>query len=277
MNGHKKKISNFFKWIFWTILFLVTVYFLADISTNQSNPPSGYNESTDIQSISNITNIPVLKKDIFSNATFPHWDHIPLTYKIDNNCNQRLINLTKLAFKKIKNETGGLVYYIPANDTPDLSIHCKSGNYSSITYTIEDTNCLMKQNGSNIISYADINIYGQGMVCGTGYPATEVHELLHTLGFIHSPHEDSIMYPFSADSSAECKTIHIDNEYISCLKNTYSDNNLSGNCSNIDTIINEGESNISCGVCQDNWYSAKGSLGCCPEPNMIIDSEGYCN
>ena len=278
MVKHKKRKKNFFGSILWGAILIVSIVFLVNsLFSNNQNNNENFVGPSNISNLSNYSEQSTLTPiDEFNNSNFPHWNHMPLTYEIDSNCNPRLINLTKLAFEKIKNETGGLVYYVPANETPDISVYCKPGNYTSIQYTIEDTNCLMQRNNSNIISYAEINIYGQGMVCGTGYPAIEVHELLHALGFIHSPHPNSIMYPFSADSSAECKTTHIDKTYISCLKNTYSDGRIPGNCTNMDTIINEGETNMSCGVCPDNWYSAKGSLSCCPEPNMVVDSEGYC-
>ncbi len=264
------------KWSIWVFI-LAAIIVLLTISQPSNNSPQ--NGESFHNTIPNYVEIkPLVNVDSFSNVTYPHWDHMPLTYWIDPTCDPRLINLMKLAFEKIKNETGGLVHYVPANETPDIQIYCAPANYSSSSFSqvVEDTGCLMESNHSDIISHAEITIYGQGFVCDTGYPSVEVHELLHTLGFVHSPHENSIMYPFTADSSAQCKITHIDSQYISCLRNTYSNGKIPGNCYNIDTVVDAGYSNISCVYCPNNWYAAKGSLDCCPEPNMVIDSGGYC-
>ena len=65
-------------------------------------------------------------------------------------------------------------------------------------------------------------------------------------------------------------TTKIDEKYISCLKNVYSNGELIGNCININFIDYNYDS-----VCKDGWYPVEGKGLCCPEPNMqIID--GYC-
>lgn len=263
------------KTIVWIFIFIAIGYWLfssqsIELLQNQDNLTNSTSEIAP-----NLT-MPI---DSFSYASYPHWDHMPLSYQINNTCDIRLINLVKLAFSKIENETEGLVYYVPTNNTPDIIINCEAADYSTsdkfFKQAIEDTTCITDTTSSNIISHAQINIYGQGAVCDTGYPAVEVHELLHSLGFVHSPHTNSIMYPFFADSSSECKITHIDPEYISCLDNTYSNGSVAGSCQNIDTIINAGDSNFTCYACPNDWYDVKGTFSCCPYPNMVVNN-GNC-
>jgi len=281
LNLKKKEIWN---WVFWFFLvFFLFLFFMGSQSEYIQNNDSSNSSNLNVPNSSNL-NVPNSSSgyqnfDNFSSAKYPHWSHMPITYKIDKNCSSRLKNLVLLAFQKVKNETGGLVYYVPSDKIPNLNINCnpsENGN-NALFLPIEDASCITDKTGSKLISHAEINIYGQGMVCGTGYPATEVHELLHTLGFVHSPHINNIMYPVSADSSSSCKINGIDSEYVSCLKNIYSNGKISGSCNNIDTSIKEGESNFTCTQCEGGWYNVKGTLSCCPGPNMKIDAEGYCN
>jgi len=275
------KKKEIWSWVFWFfIIFFLFLFFMGSqseyIQNNDSSNSSNLNASNLNASNSSLR---YQNFDNFSSAKYPHWSHMPITYKIDKNCSSRLKNLVLLAFQKVKNETGGLVSYVSSDKTPDLNINCNSsenGN-NALFWSIEDASCITDKTGSKLISHAEINIYGQGMVCGTGYPATEVHELLHTLGFVHSPHSTNIMYPVSADSSSSCKITGIDSEYISCLKNTYSNGKIFGDCNNIDTSIKGGESNFTCTQCEEGWYDVKGTFYCCPEPNMILDAEGYCD
>ena len=61
--------------------------------------------------------------DNFPNISETHWKHVPVTYRIKPGCNERQINLIKLAFQKIKNETSSIVYF-EESITPDILISC---------------------------------------------------------------------------------------------------------------------------------------------------------
>lgn len=216
--------------------------------------------------------------DQFSNISELHWDHMPLTYSIDSNCIERLEELMILSMEKINNETSGYVQFQEERINPDISFHCKDSIYDkSGEYSLADASSTNDPYNTNIITHVDINIYGQGAICGTGYPALEVHELLHGFGFNHNPLTKSIMSPYSSGSSRSCKISKMDNAYSSCLMYIYS-NSVVGDCyeSKLNSISSGSEYDI--GECDVGWYGAVGSdEWCCEEPGMYIDSDGYCS
>lgn len=60
-----------------------------------------------------------------------------------------------------------------------------------------------------------------------GYPDTEVHEILHTLGFDHKNETCHIMNPYTQVN--ECENIKINKDISQCLKHIYS-NGKEGSC-----------------------------------------------
>ncbi len=217
-----------------------------------------------------------ISEDSFSSSLESHWDHMPLTYNIEDNCIERMEKLMLLAMEKINNETLEYVQFEEVNNNPDISFYCKEYMYDrSGEYSLADATNTNDPYNSNIITHLDINVYGQGSICGSGYPALEVHELLHGFGFNHNPMTKSIMSPYSAQSSKECKIDKIDKAYTDCLMYIYS-NAIIGSCLesklNYITSNNEYES-----VCSEGYYEAVGSDWCCQEPNMYVDDEGYCS
>ena len=208
----------------------------------------------------------------YSNTSELHWGHMPLTYKFENECVGRQINLTKLAFKRIGIETSFRVNFEETSKNPDISIHCNESVGGNDDLTLADTVYEVGNVDENLITHADINFYGQGAICLTGYPALEVHEILHAFGFEHNSLTESIMFPYSAETSRKCKTTKIDDEYVSCLNYIYSNGKYEGNCSISNYYIYEDTSEYGC---SEGWYEVIGTDYCCPEPNMeIID--GYC-
>lgn len=171
----------------------------------------------------------IKKTDSFFGIEEPHWKHLPLTYRIDN-CIERQTNLTRLAFEKIAFETGYIVDFEETSENPDILIYCDPTIGDSEELTIAETLPYVDSYFENLIVYAEITIYGQGSICLTGYPALEVHEILHAFGFEHNPFDQNIMAPYSADYSRKCETTKIDDEYVSCLRYIYSNGEL-GECS----------------------------------------------
>lgn len=169
------------------------------------------------------------KIDDFLEIKEPHWGHMPLTYRIDN-CIERQTNLTRLAFEKIEFETGYIVNFEETSENPDILIYCDPTISGNEDRTIAEAFPYVDPYFENLIAYADITFYGQGGVCLTGYPALEVHEILHTFGFEHNPFNQNIMAPYSADYSRKCETTKIDDEYVSCLRYIYSNGEI-GECS----------------------------------------------
>ena len=217
----------------------------------------------------------IVEVDSFQNITFMHWDHMPLTYRFENECVQRQIDLVKLAFEKIEEETGNLVQFENLSLDPDISIYCKPANYSGQGGdTIADALITELDSSRNLIKKGELSFYGQGSICLTGYPALEVHEILHLFKIPHNPLTGSIMSPYSAETSLRCKITEIDEEYVSCLKYIYSNGEIGFPC-NFPNFIHENEQEDE-SSCEDGLYLSQDETGCCPEPNMYVDDEGYC-
>jgi len=172
--------------------------------------------------------------DDFSENEVLHWGHMPLSYKIQNPdaCSVDLKDRVDLAFKKINYETGRKVFFKEVDENPDISVFCKdysyqenigvTGEVSSFDVKYGDAVYWVSPDNSDLIINARVNFYGKGSVCSTGYPTTEVHEILHALGFEHNYRVNSIMRPEPAESSQSCKFVKIDEEIISTLKEIYS-------------------------------------------------------
>ncbi|MBT3394968.1 DUF4190 domain-containing protein [archaeon] len=212
--------------------------------------------------------------DNFSNAQILHWSHMPITYKFENydfeSNYSRQVNLTRSAFKKVEDETSEIIWFREVIEDPDISIYFKPSVYDrSGEYALGVATKSELDLSKNLILKGKIEFYGQGAICSTGYPVLEVHEILHLFDISHNPKTNSIMFPYSADSSRKCKITKIDEEYISCLMYTYSNGTVPGDC-NFPNFFEEEESE-----CSDGWYEVKGSEYCCPEPGMIIVDD-YC-
>lgn len=207
--------------VWYWVIGIVLAFAFSEIFVQDEDPKIAYTpipeEIVDVET-----------KDDFLEIKEPHWRHMPLTYKI-NNCPERQKNLTRLAFEKIEFETGYIVDFEETSEEPDIEINCKLqgvGGESAIADALPYTDTYFP----NLIYYADINFYGQGGICLTGYPALEVHEILHTFGFVHNGLTSSIMHPYSAESSRKCETTKMDDQYTNCLKYIYSNGEF-GECS----------------------------------------------
>ncbi|MCX6742069.1 MAG: hypothetical protein NTX24_02750 [Candidatus Pacearchaeota archaeon] len=218
-------------------------------------------------------------EDNFSNVTgFKHWGHMPITYKIENEALEKQINLTKTAFSKIEEEISGLVSFKEVQEDPDISLYYYitpkydyDRNYIYAEALITESNDSM-----NLTIKGEITFYAGGLMCNTGYPALEVHEILHLFKMPHSPLTNSIMGRYAAETSADCKITKIDPEYISCLKYIYSNGELEkytifkgevkGPCY-FPNVVYEEESEYGC---NNGWYQSVTKGYCCPNPNMKV-------
>ena len=132
----------------------------------------------------------------------------------------------------------------------------------------------------NVIVEGEINLYQgfDGFKTCT-FPSKEIHELFHSFNFGHTfepfwdpmygyadwePVKD-IMFPRNYCEYQK----EIQEKYISCLKYIYSNGEI-GECSSEVNFLD------SVGICGEGWYPVENSDYCCPEPNMIINEEGYC-
>jgi hypothetical protein len=252
-------------WIIVGIIFVIGIIY------------SFYNSNENINNLSldnslNVT-VPPLEKvkllDSYSNIQEVHWSHMPLTYKIQDTCIEREVNLTKQAFEDIDSETNGLIKFKEVSTNEDISIYCKSMQYNKNSdMRLGDEIFNITPEVMNIIYHSEINIYGQGQVCGSGFPELEIHEILHGFGFLDDPVLNRVMSSYTSGTE-ECKIKSIDKPIISCLKNIYSNGVINGTCPKMLTAEDI------YGDCEEGYYRVKGTLSCCPEPNMTIVN-GYC-
>ncbi|MBD3252519.1 hypothetical protein GF386_02205 [Candidatus Pacearchaeota archaeon] len=84
------------------------------------------NENIDEEEIPNKIKKPVEKKDEFYKVRYPHWDHMPITYKVINpeKCDGRDIEEVKKAFKILENATEGLITFEETEKIPDFELKC---------------------------------------------------------------------------------------------------------------------------------------------------------
>ena len=257
--------------IFRTLIVLVVIvgFFVITNITNITNLEEDKSDLTPTdQSIS--PSVKDTPQDSFSSVDIAHWSHMPITYKIESGCTERQNNLTRNAFKTIESETNWVVWFNEVNSSPDISLYCQPMKYAKgddlqlgyATFNTEPQN-------NKVIIHAEVNIYGQGMSCGTGYPALEVHEILHTFGFDNDAMLGRIMSSYSAESTKTCQTKNMDKTVTSCLGYIYSNGVVNGTCPEM-----LGSSDMQ-SSCPEGSYEVKGTTLCCPEPNMII-KDGYC-
>ncbi|GAI86212.1 unnamed protein product, partial [marine sediment metagenome] len=91
------------------------------------------------------------KEDRFSNISEPHWGYMPLTYKFENECIERLSNLMRGAFGNISYETNSIVTFKEVFENPDISIYCKEGQYLGEQDAFGDSIHNLNKYNSNLI------------------------------------------------------------------------------------------------------------------------------
>ena len=207
-------------------------------------------------------------------------ENLPISYSISENCSNYMKQRIRKSFIKIFEETNSTLFFIETNTNPDIKITCKidlplgyyldGGTYTAGLSTLGVIN--------HSINNATINFYNLNSRAETWemgacakYPDTEIHEILHVFGFNHNNKEGSIMSP----SSEGCDVKSIDKYIVDCLKYTYSDGEKGISCYDREDVMKEED--IKYEECNDGWYNAIDSKNfCCPEPNMFINKDGYC-
>ncbi|MBI2140659.1 hypothetical protein HYU14_07075 [Candidatus Woesearchaeota archaeon] len=210
--------------------------------------------------------------DLFSSISGPHWGKMPIRYFISDNgypgCGKFETRRIIKAFDEIQNVTEGLVSFkkVDAPEEPyEIFINC---SYIFDCYTLDgpygegddmvyyESVCDHALGFGNITNNTESNISlgarvelmglaemaefgkrdeGSGFMVGNcGHTNTEIHEILHTMGYEHVLHQKSIMYPASTERTVyrsyrtgECEgsKIPIDPPIISHLKCTYDPKN----------------------------------------------------
>jgi len=236
------------------------------------------NEST--QELNNSLIIINEIEDNFSNIDTLHWTHMPIIYKFSEGdvCREIRKNKILLAFNEITDLTNGTVYFKEGEDY-DLLLSCSNSLKDEQRLVEGYWITTLGEGGINSISENRIleaiaNFYPVIDSCGY-YPFVEIHEILHCFGYGHNDKKAcSIMSSYSDCKSKYdgCNKPYLNKEYISCLKYTYSNGKEMGDCSGVNfSDLTE------TGICSEGWYPVENSSYCCPEPNMLIDEEGYCS
>lgn len=227
--------------IFFLVFYLINspIDSLQDI-TNDNSTNNSYNQSEN--------NKPLIE-DILPQRDFYYWESIPINYyfSMENPCNDnaRRWNIQK-AFRIIKQATNGTVQFQEkeTNNAIEISCYEEYGEYVSqeINGEIVYSTGAITAGEGGIVSYvgekeiinASILLYEQNpnyKSCNT-YPSTEIHEILHALGFGHIDNNRSIMSP-----TAYYLCIELDSEIINCLQHIYG-NSENGTCDEIPSIYN---------------------------------------
>jgi hypothetical protein len=229
MNKQLKSISILVA-IFLILIIILSVLFFYFSNKNVSKELNVGNNTGTLSELKGNSNIN--KNDLFSNINELHYGNMPITYALNKSeCGTIMTQRIKKAFDIINNETEGTVIFEDISDKlknesaeADIIIHCYSGleeenglyTAGIATYSIEGTN-------TNLVTSSEINFYkvnpkSSNQFSGgcTGYPNTEIHEILHTFGFEHKEGY-SIMNPVSDG----CRITMIEKEIIDKLKEIY--------------------------------------------------------
>lgn len=159
--------------------------------------------------------------DRFSKSTELHWGHMPVSYNITPECGKYEGRRIRWGFDVLANETGGAVAFREANGSADIAVSCfrdvpvsgeKFRQGESQPFAVGNRIVSAKINYYNVNPNTDY--YPGGCIA---YPDTEVHELLHAFGFIHSENPRSIMNSMARN----CYVRKIDADIIEKLKETY--------------------------------------------------------
>lgn len=166
--------------------------------------------------------------DSFSNKEALHYPSMPIKYKIDSEpLGDWQKELLYKAFDTITKETDGFVSFKEVEENPNLIIYYKTYykedselNESWVDdFTLATGSYSTSIDNENLVELGEVTFY-QGMKCKTGYPDLEVHEIMHTFGFNHSPISSSVMSEYS-QSYNECEVNGLDEYMIQKLKWVY--------------------------------------------------------
>ena len=284
----KGKNKSFYLWrnmfVFMVFIFLIGWWLITPTEDDNIYP----GDVTEVKEYIKNTKI-----DQFSNIKEMHWDHTPLTYHYDPSCYGPIIPRIELAFEIITNETDSFVRFAKVEENADINFLCYPSQNIGVliyqdateyTYGLASPVIYGNQIINSTIEFWSIRNNSMPPDCYT-FPRLTIHEILHILGFGHDEaNYYSVMYPYGG---SECikednrtTTIiatgetfipknEIDKKIVSCLKYIYSNGEVGfcGSDVNFMNFISE---------CSEDWYPVSNSDYCCPEPNMIIDEEGYC-
>lgn len=283
--ARKEKLEGLDGWLILAIVIIFLLYTYGGSSEESYIQEPDYTQvelDSAIEESISINNTASIVLDNFSNMNYLHFGHMPITYSITyEECGAESETIEE-AIQMIQNKTKDVVSFSEVEDSSvaDLKIDCKPvGTYESGTQTLGEAFFF---NEGNLITSAEVTFFVVGPsefrnveYCTSGFPRTEVHEILHVFGFDHNNYGVNIMK--AANQAGSCAITQINKEYISCLRHIYSNGEIRTSCEDIKFTDPESMWEYGYGDCPDGWYDTTNSEeSCCPEPDMYIDSDGYC-
>ncbi|MBU0907027.1 MAG: hypothetical protein KKD18_02210 [Nanoarchaeota archaeon] len=114
-------------------------------------------------------------------------------------------------------------------------------------------------------------------------PSTEIHEMLHILGFGHTFEVEDAAYWSDAKLGAALEDImspytscvhqkELNQKYVDCLKAIYSSGEVKTACNGVNLDLSTEDD----WECPDGTYPTVGGEYCCEEPEMYPTVDGYC-
>ncbi len=176
------------------------------------------------------------ENDVFSHTKELHWNHMPLTYNYDEECefklmlqngshikmrDEEIIGQIERGLDFITKRTNSAITFKKVNDEiPDIKYICDSSNrrdYFSVilpddhTVTIGEAQIYTYQ-GTNIFAPGEVYLIGLGKEgCTDTKPIIVIHETLHMLGLEHRNYVGDIMHrTIREDCKAEISKKHLD-------------------------------------------------------------------
>jgi hypothetical protein len=149
------------------------------------------------------------------------YNHDEISFYIDSGCNEGKRIRMLQAFLILNNETGMLDFYPASTTEADILIDCTNSVKQE-----DETSFIVGEGGpTKIINSTIYPIIVQGKIMlhnesSCKEPVTELHELLHVLGFEHLNESDKILYPYLGCNQT------LDQRLIGVLKQLYSSPNL---------------------------------------------------
>jgi len=238
------------------VIFFVAL-FLFSVSYNNSKNNFVEYDNYSLVGFPHFTHSPITYS-LDVNSSFVFTEETPKPWIISGNDSVEKSRI-KLALEIVENSTEGLIKFKEVkNETPDIYIlGVNPYNEYCDNLALEDRNKTFRENGfGGIINSNDkkINqsiviicseyylsrgwIYVPKIVWGYEYyknefPNTEIHEILHALGFGHIEENCSLMNPIL---NPECNRTEIDTNIVSCLKYIYSNGEV-GSCNEVNFMF----------------------------------------
>jgi len=140
-----------------------------------------------------------------------------ISYFINSDCAGKKASDFEKALEIIENRTEKISFYVTNEQDAEILVGCSKDSYKT------ETNKFVAGEGgpTSIISYTKYPIILKGKVIlyeetSCAIPVTELHELLHVLGFNHINKSETILYPYVSCNQK------LDLDMIQILKEVYS-------------------------------------------------------